>query len=126
MPGFNRTGPRGSGAVTGGGRGYCALRVVGSLASGAGRRMGLGRGFLGRGRGFGDGFGRGRGKGLGFGPSCVGTPNISGMAPETPCQTALSSDQEIALLHEQTEGVRNQLQSIERRLDALTQASNAA
>ena len=25
MPGFNGTGPRGMGAMTGGGRGYCAI-----------------------------------------------------------------------------------------------------
>jgi uncharacterized protein DUF5320 len=68
----------------------------------------------------------GRSKGFGFGPSYVGNPNMSGMAPEASYQTALSPDQEIALLHEQAEGVRNQLQSIEQRLDALRQASNAA
>ncbi len=52
MPGFNGTGPRGEGAMTGGGRGFCAVPA------------GAGRGFRGRrwrqlGRA-GRGMGRGR------------------------------------------------------------------
>ncbi len=46
MPGFNRTGPRGGGPMTGGGRGYCLS------SDWVGRpRMGWGGGF-GRGRGW--------------------------------------------------------------------------
>ncbi len=86
MPGFDGTGPRGEGPMTGGGRGYCALPVnqtyqrplgtrlwqglrtlnplqwgagtPGAFSPGAGLRRGGGRGGMGRGRG---GFGRGRG-----------------------------------------------------------------
>ena len=31
MPGFDGTGPRGTGPMTGGGRGYCAVPQAGSL-----------------------------------------------------------------------------------------------
>jgi hypothetical protein len=65
MPRFDGTGPRGDGPVTGGGRGYCAVRLPsapGEAPSGyagilgrpiaAFRRLGLGLGLgLGRGRG---------------------------------------------------------------------------
>lgn len=67
MPGFDRTGPRGQGPLTGGGRGYC-----GSGRAGLGDRgYGVGRGGApwggGRGRCWGGG-GRGRWGGGGQGP----------------------------------------------------------
>jgi hypothetical protein len=43
MPGFDRTGPRSMGSVTGGGRGFCAS------PGGAGRPTAGGRAFFGRG-----------------------------------------------------------------------------
>ena len=47
MPGFDGTGPRGQGAMTGGGRGYCALPI-----SEARKQLGRGSsGLRGRGRG---------------------------------------------------------------------------
>ncbi len=59
MPGFDKTGPMGAGAMTGGGRGLC--QAGGSLRSAA--VTGFGRG---RGRGFGRGMVRGRGFGRGY------------------------------------------------------------
>lgn len=72
MPGFDGTGPRGEGPMTGGARGYCAIpapRAGRGLATGligavgrwfAGRPGGMGGArFLGRGMGIGRG-GRGR------------------------------------------------------------------
>ncbi|OGS21207.1 MAG: hypothetical protein A3J83_05885 [Elusimicrobia bacterium RIFOXYA2_FULL_40_6] len=53
MPGFDGTGPRGLGPMTGGGRGFCAVPVSVGDRSFAGRMFG-GRGFRGCG-------GRGRG-----------------------------------------------------------------
>jgi len=45
MPGFDGSGPRGQGAMTGGGRGYCAVNLGGSYAvPGAGRRFLMSRG----------------------------------------------------------------------------------
>ncbi|MFW6324803.1 MAG: DUF5320 family protein [Desulfovibrionales bacterium] len=58
MPGYDRTGPRGEGPMTGGGFGQC-----GTGRNAAGGSRGFGRGFFcrGRGRGFGLGYGRGAG-----------------------------------------------------------------
>ena len=47
MPGFDGTGPRGMGPMTGGGRGYCCLR-----GAGGGRAPGRGWGRGGRGYGY--------------------------------------------------------------------------
>lgn len=72
MPGFDRTGPRGLGPMTGGGRGWC--NPYGSFHPGysayrrpfygrARPRWGPGRRFTGRGLGLGWGRGWGRGRG---------------------------------------------------------------
>jgi hypothetical protein len=45
MPGFDGTGPRGQGAMTGRGMGYCVVAL-----NGAGNRLGNNGGFYGRGR----------------------------------------------------------------------------
>ncbi len=61
MPGGDRTGPMGTGPMTGRGAGYCAgYDAAGSANAAPGRCMGFGhqRGFAGRGFGFGGG-GRG-------------------------------------------------------------------
>lgn len=47
MPGFDGTGPRGEGPMTGGGRGNCAVPAS-SERRPAGRGMGMGRGGRGR------------------------------------------------------------------------------
>ena len=80
MPGFDRTGPSGMGPMTGGARGYCnpSQAAYGPAPSwepgysGAGFRLGMGRGRgFSRGRSFGwglrPGYGIGRGSGRGFG-----------------------------------------------------------
>jgi hypothetical protein len=46
MPGFNGTGPQGQGAMTGGGRGYCAVNLTGK-----GTNPAAGQGFSRRGSG---------------------------------------------------------------------------
>ncbi len=59
MPGFDRTGPMGAGAMSGGGRGLC--QAGGSLRAPAAGGFGRGRGRgMARGRGFGRGLGYGR------------------------------------------------------------------
>ncbi|MFH1505291.1 MAG: DUF5320 domain-containing protein [Candidatus Omnitrophota bacterium] len=64
MPGFDGTGPRGQGPLTGGGRGNCA-----GFPAQNGVSRAPGRGGAGYGRGFARGWGRGRGRGFanGFG-----------------------------------------------------------
>jgi hypothetical protein len=49
MPRFDGTGPMGQGAMTGGGRGYCAVNI--NICE-AGVRQGVGCGFSGRGNRF--------------------------------------------------------------------------
>jgi len=59
MPGFDGTGPRGLGPLTGRGRGFCLTGI--SPVSAQPVSIYRGRGF-GRGRGGGRGMGRGRGR----------------------------------------------------------------
>ena len=68
MPRYNGTGPRGQGALTGRGMGYCAQRTTGYDARGYGRGIGcgMGRGF---GRGMGYGLGANFARGLGYAPN---------------------------------------------------------
>ena len=72
MPGLDRSGPMGSGPMTGGRRGLC-----GNAGSGYGTPMAYGRG-LGMRRGFRAGFGPGRGWGGGFGPRFMDGPKPYG------------------------------------------------
>lgn len=124
MPGYDQTGPRGNGAMTGGGRGYCALPITSNRVPGAGQGMALGRGFAERGRGRDMSAGFGVGRSRGFGLSSFGASPMPGGIPRTPYQATLSPDQEIAWLHEQADGIRGQLQSIEQRLAELSQFHN--
>ncbi|MBN2459252.1 DUF5320 domain-containing protein [Candidatus Woesearchaeota archaeon] len=62
MPGYDRTGPRGEGPMTGRGAGYC-----GPAGRGVNVPRGAGRGFPPYGGGGGRAFGGGRGFGFGFG-----------------------------------------------------------
>jgi hypothetical protein len=45
MPGFDGTGPRGAGPMTGGGRGYCAVPGVPGWGRGFGLRRPIRRGY---------------------------------------------------------------------------------
>jgi hypothetical protein len=81
MPGFDGTGPRGMGPMTGGGRGFCASPAYGA-------RPGYAASFGwpawgGRGGGFGRGMGRGmgRGRGRGFAYPYANRPGWNAPAP---------------------------------------------
>ena len=107
MPGFDRTGPRGMGPMTGGGRGLCR-------PGGTGIRYG----------GFGMGFrgssppwpysGRGRG-----GYARCWYPGFI----EPAYYTALSPDQEINDLKNQAQAMKEQLNMVEERINQLTKDS---
>ncbi|GBC61046.1 hypothetical protein DENIS_2006 [Desulfonema ishimotonii] len=110
MPGFDKTGPRGMGPMTGGGRGYCPSGSAGGrgpAAGGYGRGAGFGRGA---GRGFG---GRQR---AGWGRGWETSP-----AGEVPA-SAMSRDEEMEMLRVEAEHVKNTLEALNRRLEALENA----
>ena len=113
MPGFDKTGPRGMGSMTGGGRGYCAVPA--------------GDGFLGRARagGFGRpsgtfGCGRGRG-GPGMGRRAFGGYLGAGMAGPAFSAPAMTEEQELASLRQQAQSIQGELEQIQHRIGELDQ-----
>lgn len=108
MPGFDRTGPRGMGPMTGGGRGFCSPWGIG-----AGRR-GWGSPYFHRG---------------GYPPYGYrgATPYDAGYAPEdarsgpraAPYGPEMTREEELDLLKNQAEMIREQLGQIEARMNEL-------
>jgi len=110
MPGFDGTGPRGMGPMTGGGRGFCSPWGVGRGYYGAG----VGRG--GRFRAFGGGSGAGYGgRGLGYGAAY---PPVWD-APAWPPYGAAAPTGDVEALQEQVRGLQDQLRKIEQRMREL-------
>ena len=113
MPGFDGTGPRGQGPMTGGGRGYCAVPVGGS-----GRQPGRG--------GFG---GRGGGRGWrhwfyatglpGWQRASMGMPAFGGAYPSA---SEMTSKQEVDILKNQADLLKKQLEDIQGRIETLEKA----
>ncbi|MBN2482816.1 MAG: DUF5320 domain-containing protein [Candidatus Omnitrophica bacterium] len=109
MPRFDGTGPSGQGAMTGGGRGFCAgYAVPGHMPSGSGRgRFGPGRG---RGRGF------GRGMGRGFGWRWYPAPYAyGGHGPAT----NMSRQEESQMLREEAHTMQDEINVINQRIKEL-------
>lgn len=113
MPGFDGTGPRGMGPMTGGGRGFCSPWGVGRRSYGAG----LGRG--GRFGGFGGGYGRGYGAygGLGGGYGRA-YPPAWGPAPAWGSYEygAEQPSGDLSALQDQVRGLQEQLREIDQRM----------
>ncbi|MFC1708780.1 DUF5320 domain-containing protein [Candidatus Omnitrophota bacterium] len=97
MPGFDGTGPQGTGSMTGGGRGYCAVPINEQAGPAGGR-------FFGGGRGRGWGRGRGLGRGRGWRNS-----NLPELTPK----------QEVGMLRDQAEMIKQQLGDIQSRISTL-------
>lgn len=107
MPGFDGTGPRGQGAMTGGGRGYCAMPV-----DEIGRQLGRG-GFAGRGGG------RGR-------RNCFYATGLTGWMRAQRGMQGLggfsrvgSKDDELELLKSQADNLKDELGVIQARVQEL-------
>jgi len=119
MPGLDGTGPWGEGPMTGGGRGYCNPASAG-YGPAYGRGYGRGRGFR---RGFGPGFGWGRGYGRGYGwrgPSPAwggwyGPP----YGPYSGDRYAMSREDEINMLKDQADRIKEELNAINKRMEEL-------
>jgi len=126
MPGGDGTGPAGLGPMTGRAAGYCAgYPVPGYMNSIAGRGFGFGRGW---GRGRGGGWGRGRGFGWGRGGSWVGAYPYAygvqnyGPAYGNPYAPEPTAKEEMDILREQSEGLKQQLQDIQERITTIESA----
>jgi len=103
MPGFDRTGPRGMGPMTGGGRGLCNPRGIRTAYQGGGfsfRGASPAWPYVGRGRG-----------GL---PRCWYPGIMGGTAAPN-----MSREQEIDVLKSQANAMREQLEQLEARMKQL-------
>ena len=104
MPGFDGSGPMGGGPMTGGARGYCNPGYAGN--TGYGRFAGYGRGMAYRRGGGRGGFGPGRGLGRGYG------------AAYPPVYSPQTGD-ELNMLKQQADSIKNTLDSINSRIAEL-------
>lgn len=95
MPGFDGTGPRGMGAMTGGGFGNCGT--------------GAGYGGYGRGRGYGRGFGRDFGRG--FGPGYGGVYAVAPVVTLSPEEEKASLEHRLELLEQEATRIKDRLES---------------
>jgi len=97
MPGFDGTGPRGMGPMTGGGRGFCSPWGIGAALQGYGipPRIGYGYPYYSR---------------IGIPYPSYGAP--TGAAPFAPQMT---QEQELDFLKNQASAMKSQLEQIEAR-----------
>ena len=121
MPGFDGTGPRGMGPMTGGGRGFCG-------PWGVGRGYGFGRGMpypgIGQGAGYGMPYGYpyGGAAPYGYAGSPAGTmPGVSSMPYPggDPYAPQMTREQELDFLRSQAETIKGQLEQISGRIKEL-------
>ena len=94
MPGFDGTGPRGMGPMTGGGRGFCSPRGIGAGYRSYGRFPGMGYGYPYYGAG-------------------MAAPGAVPFAPQ------MTREQEFDFLKNQAQAMRGQLEQIESRIQQL-------
>jgi hypothetical protein len=121
MPLGDKTGPTGSGPMTGRRAGYCS----GSGMPGYRNVYAGGRGFgfgFGRGRGFGGGFGGGFGRGFGRGYGYYGAPPA--YYPPDPAYDPyavwqLTPKQELEMLQSQTKDMESELSAMKKRIAEL-------
>jgi len=136
MPGFDGTGPRGMGPLTGGGRGFCGPYGFGG---GFGRGFGFGRGYgfrmgmpypmAGQWSGYGVPYGGAPYGGAtypgampyGYGGAPMGTmPGMpTGTPGANPYAPQMTREQELDFLRSQAEAIKGQLEQIDARIKEL-------
>jgi hypothetical protein len=94
MPGFDGTGPRGMGPMTGGGRGFCSPWGIGAASRPYGAFRGMGYGY----------------PYYGVGPAFPGA---------VPFSSPMTREQEIDFLKNQAQAMRGHLEQIESRIQQL-------
>ena len=115
MPRGDGTGPGGLGPMTGRAAGYCAGYSVPGYMNPSGGRLGLGFGY---GRGLGRGMGRGYGRGFwpAFPYPMTPPPTAYGGGFY---QTPVEPKQEIGMLTEDAKALKEQLDSVNKRITEL-------
>lgn len=103
MPGYDGTGPRGQGAMSGGGRGYCVVPNSETPMA-----------MIGRGRGFGRGLKGGMGRGFRNNFYATGLPGWARAQ-------GVSQENELSILKNQAGYLKQQLDSIQARVSQLEQ-----
>jgi len=99
MPGFDGTGPRGEGSLTGGGLGPCG--------------RGMRRGF---GRGFGPGFGRGFGRGLAWRGRYLAEYPLADYPTEP---VVLTKDEQVKVLEAERKEIESELEALKKEIEKL-------
>ena len=114
MPGFDGTGPRGMGPMTGGGRGFCSPWGLGSV-------YGFGRGMPYPMVGQRPWYGVPYGSFYGGTPYAGATPYSHGGVPPgaNPYASPMSGAQELDFLKNQAQAIKNQLEDITNRIEEL-------
>ena len=115
MPGFDQTGPRGAGPMTGGARGRCNQATAGNIPAfaggyGYGRGLGLRRGFRG---GSDTGMGRGRGRGFGRG--------YGWYPPAAVPAHSMNAAGEMEMLKAEADYLKKSLDAINKRVNELSE-----
>jgi hypothetical protein len=118
MPGFDGTGPMGQGAMTGGGRGYCAVTLNSAGVRPFGRRGSYGRG----GRGFRNCF-----YSTGFPGRVRGGYYYTAFGAQTdpylyPYGNEVTPKQEADILKNEAKALKEQLKDIQYRIETLEKA----
>jgi len=104
MPGFDGTGPRGMGPMTGGGRGFCSPWGIGAALRGYGVPPAVGYGYP---------YYRGAGVPYPAYGAPAAAPGTTPFAPQ------MSKEQELDFLRNQAQAVKGQLEQIEARMHEL-------
>jgi len=114
MPGFDGTGPKGQGAMTGGGRGYCAVALNGAGVMSVNNRCFYGRGG---GRGF---------------RNCFYATGLPGWMRAQRSRQAfggfgytVSKDDELAMLKEQASYLKDEFDAVQARVQDLERKQEA-